>query len=235
MIILATMFANVSVPVIPDPNYLQQLYPPSTPATLQQQALQAPFGQQPLYQDGSTVQSATPAAQPTDIAGYISLAVTAGLGYFLQKQKTTTDRRTYMAADTTVKLAANDEASDAKLLKTVYAMSCMADIMGKYHREDMETYETIDGVSLWTYIENIRLSFNQDFKARYIDNGPVQTTGVQSKDKVVATFNKVQQSITPSVTTAVPNTLNVSGDARIGTNKASNASGSASSTTDSST
>lgn len=204
------MYANVSVPVVPDPNYLQQLYPTVTPP-IASNTVTAPTT---AATEGST--------QPMDIMTIVNLAITAGLGYFLKNQKTTTDRRTYMAADTTVKLAANDEATDAKQLKLVYAVSCMADIMGKYHREDMETYETIEGVSLWTYIENLRISYNQDFQARYVHNGPVATTGTQSKDKVVATFNKVQQSITPTVdTTTIPDVTKTT-QKRVELNKESN-------------
>lgn len=193
------MFANVSVPVVPDPNYLQQLYP-----TQQQQQVVSPNSFQtsgPVTQDQLTSATST---QPTDIAGLVSLAITAGLGYFFQKQKTTTDRRTYMAADTTLKLAQNDQASDVKVVKLTYALSCMADIMGKYHREDMETYQTIDGVSLWTYVENLNIEANQDFKARYLSKPPVQLTGSQSKDKVVATLIDVQQSITPTPVVSTP-------------------------------
>lgn len=210
MIMLAVMYANVSVPVVPDPNYLQQIYPTTT--NIPDQYLSAPIDQQQL----------TGATQQFDVGTIINLAVSAGLGYFGFKQKTTTDRRTYMAADTTVKLAANDQASDARSLKMAYALACVADVIGKHHRDDMETYETIDGVSLWTYIENLNTSYNQDFQARYVNKGPVETTGTQSKDKVVSTFNQVQQSITPSATAEIPNTLKVSGSARVEVNKGTN-------------
>ena len=195
-LVALVVLANVTVPVVPDPSYLQQLYPPTNPNS--PYTLGAPVTQQ---------QNPNGSAQPTDIAGIVSLAVTAGIGYLFQRNKTTMDRRTYMAADTTVKLAANDQASDVKVLNVVYAMTCMADIMGKHHKEDMETYMTRDGVSLWTYCENLNLMYNQDFKARYINTAPVDTTGTQSKDKVVATFNKVQQSVTP--TTAATPTTNI--------------------------
>ena len=194
-LVALVVLANVTVPVVPDPNYLQQLYP-----SVNQQPnnfLQAPVNQQQL--NGAT--------QPTDIMSVVSLAVTAGLGYLFQKNKTTVDRRTYMAADTSLKLAQNDQAGDAKVLKLTYALSCIADIIGKHHREDMETYQTIDGVSLWTYIENLNTSNNEDFQAKYVNKPPVQPTGSQSKDKVVATFNQVQQSITATPTAETPNTI----------------------------
>lgn len=193
LVALATMYANVTVPVVPDPNYLNQIYPTST---IPDQYLQAPVNQQQL--NGAT--------QPTDIMSVVSLAVTAGLGYLFQKQKTTTDRRTYMAADTTLKLAQNDQNSDAKVVKLTYAVSCLCDIVGKFHKDDLETYQTIDGVSLWTYIENLNIENNNDFQARYINKPPVQPTGSQSKDKVVATFNQVQQSITATPPIEAPNT-----------------------------
>jgi hypothetical protein len=193
-LVALVVLANVTVPVVPDPNYLQQLYP----SVVNQQ----PNGYGTFGEPVTTTTTVGDTAKPMDIAGLVSLAVTAGLGYFFQKNKTTMDRRTYMSADTAVKLAANDQASDVKTLNLVYAVNCIADIIGKYHKEDMETYMTRDGVSLWTYIEMLMQSYNQDFKARYINTGPVDTTGTQSKDKVVATFNKVQQSVTPSA----PNT-----------------------------
>src|ERR1043165_6201483 len=94
LVMLAIMYANVSVPVVPDPEYLQQLYPSTT--------LPNNNGLLQLPGVGGVVQptASNSGAQPTDLAGIISLAVTGGLGYFLQKQKTTTDRRTYMSADT---------------------------------------------------------------------------------------------------------------------------------------
>jgi len=193
-LVALVVLANVTVPVVPDPAYLQQLYPSVT-----QTQQPTSFGSAPVTQGGG--------AQPMDIAGVVSLAVTAGLGYLFQKNKTTTDRRTYMAADTSLKLAQNDQAGDVKVLKLTYALSCVADIMGKYHKEDMETYPTIDGVSLWTYIENLNLECNQDFQAKYVNKSPVQTTGSQSKDKVVATFNQVQQSITATPAVETPNTV----------------------------
>lgn len=196
-LVALVVFANVSVPVIPDPDYLQQLYPSTTGNN---QLLQsAPVNQQQL-------QGAT---QPTDIMSIVTIALTAGLGYFFQKNKTTVDRRTYMAADTSLKLAQNDQSSDAKVVKLTYAVSCLCDIVGKFHKDDLETYDTVDGVSLWTYIENLNIANNEDFKARYINKPPVQTTGSQSKDKVVATFNQVQQSITPTPTVEAPNTTKV--------------------------
>lgn len=194
LVALATMYANVTVPVVPDPNYLQQIYPSSD---IPDQYLQAPVNQQQL--NGAT--------QPTDIMSVVSLAVTAGLGYLFQKQKTTTDRRTYMAADTSLKLAQNNQASDTKVVKLTYALSCLCDIVGKFHKDDLETYDTVDGVSLWTYIQNLNIANNEDFQARYINKPPVQPTGSQSKDKVVATFNQVQQLVTPIPTTEVPNTI----------------------------
>ncbi|MFI5407254.1 MAG: hypothetical protein ACHQ1D_12190 [Nitrososphaerales archaeon] len=190
------VLANVTVPVVPDPNYLQQLYPSVT------QPNGGGYGT--FGEPVTTTTTVGDTAKPMDIAGLVSLAVTAGLGYFFQKNKTTMDRRTYMSADTAVKLAANDQASDVKTLNLVYAVNCIADIIGKYHKEDMETYMTRDGVSLWTYIEMLMQSYNQDFKARYVNTGPVPTTGTESKDKVVATFNKVQQSVTPSAPTPTP-------------------------------
>jgi len=192
-LVALVVFANVSVPVVPDPDYLQQLYP-STINPNQQQLLSAPVTQQELQ--GST--------QPTDIMSIVSIAVTAGLGYLFQKQKTVMDRRTYMSADTSLKLAQNDQSSDVKVVKLTYALSCIGDVIGKYHKEEMETYPTIDGVSLWTYIENLRTSIGEDFQARYVNKPPVQPTGSQSKDKVVATFNQVQQSITPTPTEQAP-------------------------------
>lgn len=197
-LVALVVLANVTVPVVPDPNYLQQLYPSVTqPST---------FGAQPINQ-----QQLNGATQPTDIMSIVSIAVTAGLGYLFQKNKTTVDRRTYMAADTSLKLAQNDQAGDLKVLKLTYAVSCMADIMGKYHKEDMESYETIDGVSLWTYIESLNKENDQDFQAKYVNKPPVQPTGSQSKDKVVATFNQVQQSITATPPTETPRTLKTSG------------------------
>ena len=204
-LVALVVFANVTVPVVPDPNYLQQLYPqsqiPSSPTNTFQSS---PVTQQELT--AATAQS----TQPTDIMSVVSLAVTAGLGYLFQKQKTITDRRTYMAADTSLKLAQNDQSSDAKVVKLTYAVSCLCDIVGKHHKDDLETYQTVEGVSLWTYIENLNIANNEDFQARYINKPPVQTTGSQSKDKVVATFNQVQQSITPTppVETA-PNTTKI--------------------------
>jgi hypothetical protein len=192
-LVALVVLANVTVPVVPDPNYLQQLYPSVT----QPQQNYGTFGSAPSNQQPTNGGG----AQPTDLVGIVSLAVTAGLGYLFQKNKTTMDRRTYMSADTAVKLAANDQASDVKTLNLVYAMTCMADVMGKYHKEDMETYMTRDGVSLWTYIEILSKSYGDDFKARYINTNTVDTTGTQSKDKVVATFNKVQQSVTPTAPT----------------------------------
>ena len=194
-LVALVVLANVTVPVVPDPAYLQQLYP-SVTQNPQQQFFGAPVTQEP---NGG--------AQPMDIAGVVSLAVTAGLGYLFQKNKTTVDRRTYMAADTSLKLAQNDQAGDAKVIKLTYALSCLADIIGKHHREDMETYQTIDGVSIWTYIENLNLECNQDFQAKYVNKPPVQPTGSQSKDKVVATFNQVQQSITATPTIETPRTV----------------------------
>ena len=194
--LVALLLANVTVPVVPDPDYLQQLYPS---INQQQPTFGAPVTQQSQGVGGG--------AQPMDIAGVVSLAVTAGLGYLFQKNKTTVDRRTYMAADTSLKLAQNDQAGDAKVLKLTYALSCVADIMGKHHKDDMETYQTVDGVSLWTYIENLNISNNEDFQAKYVNKPPVQTTGSQSKDKVVATFNQVQQSITATPNTETPNTM----------------------------
>lgn len=193
-LVALVVFANVSVPVVPDPDYLQQLYPSTTTTNPNQQFLQSPVTQQQLQ--GST--------QPTDIMSVVSLAVTAGLGYLFQKQKTVMDRRTYMSADTSLKLAQNDQSSDVKVVKLTYALSCIGDVIGKYHKEEMETYPTIDGVSLWTYIENLRTSIGEDFQARYVNKPPVQPTGSQSKDKVVATFNQVQQSITPTPTEQAP-------------------------------
>jgi hypothetical protein len=193
-LVALVVLANVTVPVVPDPNYLQQLYPSVT----QPQQNYGTFGSAPVTNQQPTNGGG---AQPTDLVGIVSLAVTAGLGYLFQKNKTTMDRRTYMSADTAVKLAANDQASDVKTLNLVYAMTCMADVMGKYHKEDMETYMTRDGVSLWTYIEILSKSYGDDFKARYINTNTVDTTGTQSKDKVVATFNKVQQSVTPTAPT----------------------------------
>jgi hypothetical protein len=196
-LVALVVLANVTVPVVPDPAYLQQLYPSINPQ--QQPSFGAPVTQQPDGGGGG--------AQPMDIAGVVSLAVTAGLGYLFQKNKTTVDRRTYMAADTSLKLAQNDQAGDAKVIKLTYALSCLADIIGKHHREDMETYQTIDGVSVWTYIENLNLECNQDFQAKYVNKPPVQPTGSQSKDKVVATFNQVQQSITATPTIETPKTV----------------------------
>jgi hypothetical protein len=196
-LVALVVLANVTVPVVPDPAYLQQLYPSINPQ--QQPSFGAPVTQQPDGGGGG--------AQPMDIAGVVSLAVTAGLGYLFQKNKTTVDRRTYMAADTSLKLAQNDQAGDAKVIKLTYALSCIADIIGKHHREDMETYQTIDGVSIWTYIENLNLECNQDFQAKYVNKPPVQPTGSQSKDKVVATFNQVQQSITATPTIETPKTV----------------------------
>lgn len=198
-LVALVVLANVTVPVVPDPAYLQQLYPSINPQQ-QQPSFGAPVTQQPGSGGGG-------GAQPMDIAGVVSLAVTAGLGYLFQKNKTTVDRRTYMAADTSLKLAQNDQAGDAKVIKLTYALSCIADIIGKHHREDMETYETIDGVSIWTYIENLNLECNQDFQAKYVNKPPVQPTGSQSKDKVVATFNQVQQSITATPTIETPKTV----------------------------
>ena len=152
LVALATMYANVTVPVVPDPNYLQQIYPTSE---IPDQYLQsAPVTQQQLTTATST--------QPTDIMSVVSIAVTTGLAYLFQKQKTTTDRRTYMAADTTLKLAQNNQSSDAKVVKLTYAVSCLSDIVGKHHKEDLETYQTIEGVSLWTYIESLNIECNQD-------------------------------------------------------------------------
>jgi hypothetical protein len=205
------VLANVTVPVVPDPNYLQQLYPPINPNTGFNS-----FGQQPVTQEPNG------SAAPTDIAGMISLAVTAGLGYLFQRNKTTMDRRTYMAADTTVKLAANDQASDAQNLNIAYALTCIADIMGKHHREDMETYQTRDGVSLWTYIEILNESLKQNFKAKYINTTPVDTTGTQSKDKVVATFNKVQQSVTPTGPNIAVGTATLTAGGRVQANQTAN-------------
>jgi hypothetical protein len=193
-LVALVVLANVTVPVVPDPNYLQQLYPSVT----QQPNGYGTFGE-PVT---TTTTVGGDTAKPMDIAGLVSLAVTAGLGYFFQKNKTTMDRRTYMAADTTVKLAANDQYSDSKALNVVYALSCIADILGKHYKEDMETYQTRDGVSLWTYIEFLNKDYQQAFNARYVNAAAVPTTGTESKDKVVATFNKVQQSVTPSA----PNT-----------------------------
>lgn len=190
-LVALVVFANVTVPVVPDPSYLQQLYPPVDPNFNS-------FGA-PVTQDSTTNSGS---AQPTDIAGILSLVATGAIGYLFQRNKTTMDRRTYMSADTAVKLAANDQSTDSKTLNVVYAMTCMADVMGKHHKEDMETYMTRDGVSLWTYIEILNKTHNQDFTARYVNTGPVETTGTQSKDKVVATFNKVQQSITPTAAAA---------------------------------
>ncbi len=195
-LVALVVLANVTVPVVPDPAYLQQLYPSINPQQ------QPSFGSAPITQG-----QLNGATQPTDIMSIVSLAVTAGLGYLFQKNKTTVDRRTYMAADTSLKLAQNDQAGDAKVTKLTYALSCLTDIIGKHHKEDMETYPTVDGVSLWTYIENLNLECNQDFQARYINKPPVQTTGSQSKDKVVATFNQVQQSITATPAVETPNTM----------------------------
>jgi hypothetical protein len=199
-LVALVIFANVSVPVVPDPDYLQQLYPSSIQQPNNNFLQSAPVTQQELNQATSG------ATQPTDIMSVVSLAVTAGLGYMFQRQKTVTDRRTYMAADTSLKLAQNDQSSDAKNLKTTYALSCLADIVGKFHKDEMETYQTVDGVSLWTYIENLNISNNEDFQAKYVNKPPVQPTGSQSKDKVVATFNQVQQSITPTPSVEAPNT-----------------------------
>ncbi len=197
-LIALAIFANVSVPVVPDPDYLQQLYPSVTQ--------QPTFGAAPVNQ-----QQPSGSTQPTDIMSIVSLAVTAGLGYFYQKNKTTVDRRTYMAADTSLKLAQNDQAGDLKVLKLTYAVSCLTDIVGKYHKEDLESYDTIDGVSLWTYIENLNTENDQDFQAKYVNKPPVQPTGSQSKDKVVATLNQVQQSITPTPSVETPRTIKPSG------------------------
>jgi len=193
-LVALVVLANVTVPVVPDPAYLQQLYPSVSQ--------QPSFGSAPITQG-----QLNGATQPTDIMSIVSLAVTAGLGYLFQKNKTTVDRRTYMAADTSLKLAQNDQAGDAKVLKLTYALSCVADIIGKHHKEDIETYQTVDGVSLWTYIENLNISMNEDFQAKYVNKPPVQPTGSQSKDKVVATFNQVQQSITATPAVETPNTM----------------------------
>lgn len=199
LVALATMYANVTVPVVPDPNYLQQIYPSSD---IPDQYLQsAPVTQQEL------TQATSGSAQPFDIGTVVNLAITAGLGYFFQKQKTITDRRTYMAADTSLKLAQNNQASDTKVVKLTYAVSCLCDIIGKHHKDDLETYDTVDGVSLWTYIQNLNVANNEDFQSRYVNKPPVQPTGSQSKDKVVATFNQVQQLVTPTPTAEVPNTV----------------------------
>lgn len=199
LVALATMYANVTVPVVPDPNYLQQIYPSSD---IPDQYLQsAPVTQQEL------TQATSGSAQPFDIGTIVNLAITTGLGYFFQKQKTITDRRTYMAADTSLKLAQNNQASDTKVVKLTYAVSCLCDIIGKHHKDDLETYDTVDGVSLWTYIQNLNVANNEDFQARYVNKPPVQPTGSQSKDKVVATFNQVQQLVTPTPTAEVPNTV----------------------------
>ena len=205
LVVLAIMYANVSVPVVPDPNYLQQLYP-QQPPQFAATPFQAPFQQQQLQNGQVTQSELTGATQPMDIMSIINMAVTGGLAFMLNKNKTTTDRRTYMAADTTLKLAQNDQNSDVKVIKLTYALSCLCDIIGKHHREDLETYQTTEGTSLWTYIESLNIENNEDFKARYLNKPPVETTGSQSKDKVVATFNKVQQSITPTPTTAAPDT-----------------------------
>lgn len=188
LMLAGAIYANVTVPVVPDPNYLEQLYP-STPTPQQQFDQQLPL-QAPNIPNGN--------AQPMDIGTIVSLVVTAGLGYLFQRQKTTTDRRTYMAADTSLKLAQNDQASDAKLVDLTYAVSCMADIMGKYHREEMETYQTVGGVSIWTFIENLNTNFGKEFEDKYINKPDIPTTGTQSKDKVVSTFNQVQSMVTPT-------------------------------------
>ena len=200
LVLLATMYANVTVPVVPDPNYLQQIYPSADipdQYLLQNAPVTAPVQ---TNNGGST--------QPTDLVGLVSLIATGGLAYFAQRQKTVTDRRTYMSADTSLKLAQNNQASDAKLLKVTYALSCLTDIVGKFHKDYLETYQTVDGVSLWTYIENLNISNNEDFQAKYVNKSPVNTTGTQSKDKVVATFNQVQQLVTPTPPTVeAPNTM----------------------------
>lgn len=200
-LVALVVLANVTVPVVPDPDYLQQLYQTPNKGPLTEQSNQG-------------------TASPMDIGTIVNLALTAGLGYFFQKNRTTMDRRTYMAADTTVKLAQNDQASDAQILNLVYAMTCMADIMGKHYKEDMETYQTRDGVSLWTYIEFLNKSFDQSFTSRYINQGPVDTTGTQSKDRVVATFNKVQAQITPTAPSSTLMQSTVTG--RVQSNKTAN-------------
>lgn len=202
LVLLATMYANVTVPVVPDPNYLQQIYPS---ADIPDQYLQS---NGPVTAPTTVNQAGGGGAQPTDLAGIISLIAAGGLAYITQRQKTTTDRRTYMAADTSLKLAQNNQASDAKAVKLTYAVSCLCDIIGKHHKEDLETYQTIDGVSLWTYIESLNIECNQDFQAKYVNKPAVTTTGSQSKDKVVATFNQVQQLVTPTPPAVeAPNTL----------------------------
>ena len=223
-LVALVVLANVTVPVVPDPNYLQQLYP----------SINQPQGFN-SFGSAAPTQPTNGSTQPTDLVGVLSLVATGAIGYLFQRNKTTMDRRTYMSADTAVKLAANDQASDVKTLNLVYAITCMADVMGKYHKEDMETYMTRDGVSLWTYVEILMKSYNQDFTARYINASPVETTGTQSKDKVVATFNKVQQSVTPTAPTvpvstviAQPQTIEATG--RVQANRTASAESGAAST-----
>lgn len=203
------ILANISVPVVPDPNYLQGLYPQQ-----QQQngLLQSPFSNNNNGQVNNT--------QPFDAGNMVSYAMNAVMGYFMLKNKTTVDRRTYMAADTSLKLAQNDQASDAKVVKLTYAVSCLCDIVGKYHGKDLETYDTIDGVSLWTYIENLNISNNEDFQAKYVNKSQVTTTGSASKDKVVSTFNQVQNLVTPTPASAeTPNTIKKPQQSRTDINK----------------
>lgn len=140
LIPILAVFANVTVPVVPDPAYIQSFDNSS---------------------DGPAI--------PADIMSIAGVLGTAGLGYLFKKQKDKSDTRGGKYADVISKLASNDQSTDEDNLEIVYAISVMADILSSdpVWKAKMDAYMTKDGTTASALFKSLPAVYNQAFESYY--------------------------------------------------------------------
>lgn len=173
--VLAT-FANITVPVIPDPEYLKSLNLPNTVAP-----------------QVATPTSAISAQTITDAIPYV---ISIATGLLLKQEHSKNEKRQKEAANTIVKLAENDESTDKGTLDLVYADNVLIDILSQdpIWKQRLDEYKTKYGTTGTQFFKDMTRNFNEDFKSYYETNKITLT----SKDTVVNTLRKVQDKVTPA-------------------------------------
>lgn len=171
---ILAVFANITVPVVPDPEYIR--------------SLDLPAVQAPNNNNGNVI--------PTDLGQYVPYIISGVTTYLIKREHDKNEKRQGAAAETIVKLAENDESTDKGTLDIIYADRVLVDILCQdpVMKQRFDEYKTEFGTNATQFFEDMSRNFNQDFESYYKKTKIIPTT----KDPVVNTLKKVQDKVTPS-------------------------------------
>lgn len=175
MIPILAVFANVTVPVVPDPDYIQS------------------FSNNNQQNNGGSI-------IPTDIMSILGPLGTVALGYLTKKQLDKTNdinnNRGNKYADVISKLASNDESTDQDNVQLSYGEAVLADILcsDPIWKAKFDAYQTKYGNNATQFFKELPAAFEEGFESYYKKTD----IPVTCKDPIVNTLNKVEQKITPT-------------------------------------